>query len=77
MTVTSVQMKILLIGGTGTIGKSVVEKLKSNHEIIIASKSNGDYIVDLTSSKSIEQMYQDIPGIDAVISTAGAAHFED
>ncbi|MEC5423503.1 short chain dehydrogenase [Virgibacillus sp. C22-A2] len=68
-------MRVLLIGGTGTIGKSVADKLKPNHEIIIASKSNGDYLVDITSLDSIEQMYKDIPNIDAVISTTGASHF--
>ncbi|WP_102346098.1 short chain dehydrogenase [Bacillus sp. Marseille-P3661] len=68
-------MKILIVGGTGTIGKAVAEKLKLNHEIIIASKSNGDYKVDITSVESIEQMYKDLHNIDAVISTTGAAHF--
>ncbi len=70
-------MKILLIGGTGTIGKSVAEKLKLDHEVIIASKSNGDYKVDLTSVESIEKMYKDIPNIDAVISATGASRFSD
>nr|WP_106783003.1 short chain dehydrogenase [Lysinibacillus timonensis] len=68
-------MRILIIGGTGTIGKAVAEKLKPNHEVIIASKSNGDYQVDITSVESIKQMYEDIPNIDAVISATGAAHF--
>ncbi|SDK37493.1 short chain dehydrogenase [Sediminibacillus albus] len=68
-------MKVLLIGGTGTIGKSVADKLKTNHEVIIASKSTGDYKVDITSSDSIEQMYKDLSNMDAVISTTGASHF--
>ncbi|MBX9975668.1 short chain dehydrogenase [Cytobacillus firmus] len=68
-------MKIIIIGGTGTIGKVVAEKLDPNHEVIIASKSNGDYKVDITSIDSIEQMYKDIPNVDAVISTTGASHF--
>lgn len=67
-------MKVLLIGGTGTIGKVVADKLKTNHEVIIASKTNGDYLVDITSIDSIEKMYKDIPNIDAVISATGAAH---
>jgi predicted dinucleotide-binding enzyme len=40
-------MKILIIGGTGTIGKSVADKLKPDHEIIIASKSNGNNFINL------------------------------
>lgn len=67
-------MKVLLIGGTGTIGKAVAEKLKPNHEVIIASKTNGDYLVDITSLESIKQMYEDIPNVDAVISATGAAN---
>ncbi|MBF6632490.1 MAG: short chain dehydrogenase [Planococcus sp. (in: Bacteria)] len=68
-------MKIVVVGGTGTIGSAVVEKLKSEHEVIVASKSTGDYKVDITSLVSIKQMYKDLPDIDAVISTTGASHF--
>jgi NAD(P)-dependent dehydrogenase (short-subunit alcohol dehydrogenase family) len=70
-------MKIVVVGGTGTIGSAVTEKLKEEHEVITASKTTGDYKVDITSPKSIEQMYKDIPNIDAVISTTGASHFGD
>ncbi|WP_163971846.1 short chain dehydrogenase [Oceanobacillus halotolerans] len=68
-------MKIVIIGGTGTIGKAVADRLKLDHEVITASKTNGDYKLDITSKASIEQMYKDIPDIDAVISTTGASHF--
>lgn len=70
-------MKIVVVGGTGTIGSAVAEKLKAEHEVIIASKTTGDYKVDITSAASIEQMYKEIPDIDAVISTTGASHFGD
>ncbi|TWT24362.1 short chain dehydrogenase [Planomicrobium sp. CPCC 101110] len=68
-------MKIVVIGGTGTIGTAVANKLKGDHEVIIASRSNGNYKVDITSVDSIEQMYKDIPNIDAVVSTTGESHF--
>ncbi|SIS62777.1 NAD(P)-dependent dehydrogenase, short-chain alcohol dehydrogenase family [Salimicrobium flavidum] len=68
-------MKILLIGGTGTIGTAVAEKLEEEHEVIIASRTSGDYQVDISSVENIEQMYKDIENIDAVISTQGASHF--
>lgn len=68
-------MKIIVIGGTGTIGKAVAEKLKTDHEVIVASRSGGDINVDITSEASIEQMYKTVPNIDAVISTTGASHF--
>ncbi|RNF40779.1 short chain dehydrogenase, partial [Planococcus salinus] len=68
-------MKIVVVGGTGTVGKAVVDLLSEEHEVITASPSSGDIRVDITSVDSIEQMYKEVPDIDAVISTTGAAHF--
>jgi len=43
-------MKILLIGATGTIGKAVSALLQTNsHEVVGAAYSGGDYQVDLGS----------------------------
>ena len=67
-------MKILVIGGTGAVGKTVVEKLKADHEVIIASRTSGDVQVDITSVESIKKMYEAIPNIDAVVSATGSAH---
>ncbi len=69
-------MKIVVVGGNGTIGSQVVKKLSPNHEIIIASRTNGDYKLDMTSLESIKQMYEDIGKIDAVVSAAGSTHYE-
>ncbi|EKD72070.1 MAG: short chain dehydrogenase [uncultured bacterium] len=68
-------MKILIVGGTGTIGKAVVNELKPRHEIIIAGHQNGDVQVDVTDQTSIEKMYQQIGKLDAVVSTIGRVHF--
>ncbi|WP_282114375.1 short chain dehydrogenase [Pseudoalteromonas arctica] len=68
-------MKILLIGASGTIGKAVTKRLAINDEIIAAGYSNADVIVDLGSTKSIKEMFEQVGQVDAVISTAGVANF--
>jgi NAD(P)-dependent dehydrogenase (short-subunit alcohol dehydrogenase family) len=68
-------MRILVIGGTGTIGQSVVNELSLRHEIIIAAHKQGDVRVDIADKKSIEKMFQYVGKIDAMISTTGKVHF--
>ncbi len=68
-------MKILVVGGTGTIGKAVVKELSQRHHILIAAFQHGDIRVDITDKESIEKMYQTVGKIDAVISTTGKLHF--
>ncbi len=68
-------MKILVIGGTGTIGKAVVHELKLRHEVITAGSHSGDIQVDITDKVSLETMYKKIKHLDAVVFTAGAVHF--
>jgi dTDP-4-dehydrorhamnose reductase len=50
-------MKIIVVGATGTIGKSVVKALSGRHEIIEVSHSAGDRQVDLAVPDSIKNMY--------------------
>lgn len=67
-------MKVIVVGGNGTIGKAVVAKLQpENYQVLTAGRTSGDVQVDMTSSESIEQMFQKIGNVDAIISTAGAA----
>lgn len=68
-------MKIIVVGGTGTIGKAVVKELSSRHEIIIAGHSQGDINLDITDVASIEKMYQSVGKFDALISTVGRVKF--
>ena len=49
-------MKILIIGGNGTIGKRVVSHFQENNEIIIAGRTSGDVTVDIADSNSIKSM---------------------
>lgn len=66
-------MKILLIGGTGTIGRAVSKALSGKHEIVIAGRNSGQVQVDITESASIRQLYQSVGRIDALVCTAGEA----
>jgi len=70
-------MKIMVVGGTGTLGKAVVKELSARHEIIIAAHQSGDIHVDITDPVSIENMYHTVDNLDAVITTTGKVVFRD
>jgi len=69
-------MKILLIGGNGTIGRTVKANLAARHEVIIAGRKSGDMLVDIADSKSIEQMFEALGKVDAVVNIAGEAKWD-
>jgi len=66
-------MKILIIGGKGTIGKKVSDHFSKKHDIIIGGRNSGDTIVDIADSKSIEAMFKSVGNLDAVVCIAGEA----
>ncbi|MCB0487053.1 MAG: short chain dehydrogenase [Cyclobacteriaceae bacterium] len=68
-------MKIIVVGGTGTLGSKIAEELGTRHEIIRAGTKSGDATVDITSSASIQGLYKKIGSFDAVVSAAGGGHF--
>jgi len=70
-------MKIIVIGGTGTIGSAVVAELRDRHTIITAASQSGDIRVDISDISSIEKMYQEVGEFDAVVSTTGKVVFKD
>lgn len=68
-------MKIIVVGASGTIGKKVCEELGKRHEIVRASSHHGDVKVDITSAKSIQDLFHQVGNFDALISVAGIGHF--
>jgi NAD(P)-dependent dehydrogenase (short-subunit alcohol dehydrogenase family) len=64
-------MKILLIGANGSIGKLIYPVIAENHEVVTAGRKHGDFMVDLSSFLSIEDLFKQITNIDGVICTAG------
>lgn len=70
-------MKILIIGGAGTIGRRLVEHFNEKHEVLIAGRSHGDYRVDIADSDSIRNLLSSIPSLDSVICVAGETKWDD
>ncbi|WP_353462615.1 short chain dehydrogenase [Mammaliicoccus sciuri] len=71
-------MKIILVGANGTIGSAVAEELASNgHEVVKVGRNSGDYQMDMSNIEDIKLMFEQIQNVDAVVSTAGAANFDD
>ena len=68
-------MRILVIGATGTIGRSVVAALTAGNEIVAVSRQSTDITVDLADPASIREMYRSVGQLDAVVCAAGQAKF--
>jgi len=68
-------VRIIVIGGAGTIGTAVVELLSARHDVIVAGRKSGDVQVDISSRDSVESMYQRVGSFDALACAAGEAHF--
>ncbi|MAP55524.1 short chain dehydrogenase [Altibacter sp.] len=69
-------MKILIIGGNGTIGKKVSERFSENHDVIIAGRTSGDVTVDISNVQSISEMLQKVGNVNAIVNIAGDAKWD-
>lgn len=69
-------MRILIIGGNGTIGKTVAQRFSETHEVIIAGRSSGEVTVDIASSDSIQKMFESVGKVDAIVNIAGDAKWD-
>lgn len=70
-------MKILIIGGNGTIGKRVAAHFAQDNEVIIGGRTSGDVIVDIADSSSIKSMLEKTGKVDAIVCIAGEAKWAD
>ena len=66
-------MKILIVGGNGTIGRKVAAHFSTNHTVIVAGRTKSDVSVDIESSASIENMFAQTGTVNAIICIAGEA----
>jgi uncharacterized protein YbjT (DUF2867 family) len=65
-------MKIVVIGGSGLIGREVVERLKGlGHDAVPASPSNG---VDIITGRGLPEA---LAGADVVVDVSNSPSFED
>jgi NAD(P)-dependent dehydrogenase (short-subunit alcohol dehydrogenase family) len=68
-------VRIIVVGGAGTIGTAVVELLSARHDVVVAGRRSGDVQVDISSRDSVQSMYRRIGSFDALACAAGEAHF--
>lgn len=69
-------MKILIIGGNGTIGKRVTKALTKKHKVVIAGRTTGDIQVEISDSTSITNMFETTGKLDAIVNIAGDAKWD-
>ena len=68
-------MRVIVVGATGTIGRSVAKLLIAEHKVVKVGSRSGDFRADITSRDSLEQLFKDIGPFDALICAAGVARF--
>jgi NAD(P)-dependent dehydrogenase (short-subunit alcohol dehydrogenase family) len=68
-------MRVIVIGGAGTIGRAVVAALSQRHDVIVAGRRSGTVHVDIQSPDSVRDMYQEVGSFDALVCAAGEAYF--
>ena len=66
-------MKIIIVGGQGTIGKKVSEHFSRKHDVVIGGRNSGDVKVDIADSQSIKAMFESVGNVGAVVCIAGDA----
>ncbi|MFF5720528.1 short chain dehydrogenase [Streptomyces buecherae] len=69
-------MKVLVVGATGTIGSAVVEALEPSHEVVRASRG-GPVRVDLEVPASLDLLFDEVSGLDAVVCCAASGPLVD
>ncbi|PUZ25814.1 short chain dehydrogenase [Chitinophaga parva] len=69
-------MKILVIGGQGTIGQRVCAAFRQRgHAVVVAGRNSGDVQVDISQPASITAMFTSTGMVDACICTAGTGYY--
>jgi NAD(P)-dependent dehydrogenase (short-subunit alcohol dehydrogenase family) len=69
-------MRVLVVGASGTIGSAVATALADRgHEVVRASATRGDHLVDIAMPASIDALYDAVGRVDAVVCAAGVATF--
>lgn len=70
-------MKILVIGASGTLGGAVATALEqAGHELVRASRS-GPVRVDLTDPDSLDRVFAEVTGVEAVVCCAASGPLLD
>lgn len=65
-------MRILLVGGAGTLGTAVGTALRARgHELITVGRTSGDLHADTTAPSDVARVFDEVGAVDAVVSAAG------
>ena len=68
-------MRILVVGGEGTVGRAAVNHLRPRHEVLTAGRSKGDFRVNVNDEASVRAMFADVKTVDAVVACTGHSYF--
>jgi NAD(P)-dependent dehydrogenase (short-subunit alcohol dehydrogenase family) len=71
------EMRIIVVGATGTIGQFVVQALRERHEIVAVGNRGGEHRVDIKNASSIRSLFEKTGPFDALVSAVGKVHFGD
>jgi NAD(P)-dependent dehydrogenase (short-subunit alcohol dehydrogenase family) len=70
-------MRILLVGGTGTLGTAVGETLRARgHELLTVGRKSGDFQADMTDPTEVGRVFDEAGPLDAVVSAAGSVPYK-
>lgn len=64
-------MKVIVLGASGKIGQEIVKALDPGTEIVRASRSHGDILVDYTDPESVRDMFKGAGDFDALVAAVG------
>jgi NAD(P)-dependent dehydrogenase (short-subunit alcohol dehydrogenase family) len=67
--------KVLVVGASGLLGRSIVDELGDSAEVVTASRSSCAETVDISSRESIERLFARVGQVDGLVCVAGTAPF--
>ncbi len=70
-------MRILIIGGNGTIGRTITNHFSKDNEVIVAGRNSGELTIDISDSESIKKGLEQVGQLDAIVCIAGEAKWAD
>ncbi|MEP6940187.1 MAG: NAD-dependent epimerase/dehydratase family protein [Rudaea sp.] len=66
--------RVLLVGASGTLGRTVHAELAQRHEVIAASRSSAQR-VDITDRASVIALLEQVGQLDAIVERRGHGAF--
>ena len=68
-------MRILVVGGEGTVCKAAISGFSKGHVIISAGRTSGSVQVDVMDEISVKAMYAKLGKLDSVVACTGHSYF--